>query len=185
MANQNGLQLLPETRKKIEIITPGENRPIMTGGVLLAITLALAGGFYFYKKSLENKIISLDTEIMALEQQRDKQAEQNILTFNKQITMLSGLLNAHAYWTTAFAKIEGLTQNQVQFDNITTSLAESKIDFKAVAANYTTIARQIAAFVSDESVKDVNLNKVSSLTSGRLEFTMQIVFDKSKFLTNR
>jgi len=97
--------------------------------------------------------------------------------------MLSDLLNKHAYWTTAFSKIEGLTQNQVQFNSITASLADNKIDFKAVAANYTTVARQIAAFLSDESIKDINLNKVNTLTNGRLEFTMQIMFDRSKFLS--
>lgn len=185
MADQGGLQLLPETRKKIEIITPGENRLLVVGAVVFAIAAVLAGGLYFYKNSLENKLVSLDAQIVALEQQRNKQAEQNLLVFNKQISMLSDLLNKHPYWTTGFSKIEGLTQGQVQFDSMTATMAANRIDFKATAANYTTIARQIAAFISDESIKDVNLNKVNTLTNGRLEFTMQIMFDKSKFLKNK
>lgn len=185
MADISGLQLLPETRKKIEVITPGENRLITAGGVIFAITVVLAGGLYFYKNSLENRLVALDTEIVALEQQRNKQAEQNILIFNKQVSMLSKLLNEHTYWTTAFSKLGGLTQNQVQFSNITTSLSDNKVDFKAVALNYTTIARQIASFLSDESVKDITLNKVNTLTNGRLEFTMQILFDRSKFLKSK
>ena len=183
MANTGGLQLLPETRKKIEVKIPGENKMITTGSVLFAVIIILVGGLYFYKNSLENKLAALDLEIATLEQQRNKQAEQNLLVFNKQVSMLSDLLNKHAYWTTAFSKIEGLTQNQVQFNSITASLADNKIDFKAVAANYTTVARQIAAFLSDESIKDINLNKVNTLTNGRLEFTMQIMFDRSKFLS--
>lgn len=185
MADQGGLQLLPETRKKIEIRIPGENRMLATGSITLLIIAALAGGIYLYKNSLENKLASLDERIATLEQQRDKQAEKNILVFNKQVSMLSNLLSEHAYWTTAFSKIEGLTQSQVQFENITTSLADNKIDFKAVATNYTTIARQIAAFLSDESVRDVTLSKVNTLTNGRLEFTMQIIFDRSKFLKSK
>ncbi|MBI4158614.1 MAG: hypothetical protein HY505_03305 [Candidatus Yanofskybacteria bacterium] len=183
MPDQGGLQLLPETRRKIEIITPGENRLITIGGIIFTIVAVLAGGMYFYQNNLDNKLTSLDTEIISLEQQRNKQAEQNILIFNKQISMLSDLLNKHAYWTTAFSKIEGLTQSQVQFDSMTATLANNKIDLKAIAANYTTIARQIAAFLSDESVTDINLNRVNTLTNGRLEFTMQIIFDRSKFLT--
>jgi len=185
MPDQGGLQLLPETRKKIEIKIPGENKLILVGGVVFAIVAVLAGGLYFYQSSLENKLSSLDTEISNLEQQRNKQAEQNLIVFNKQVSMLSNLINNHAYWTTAFSKIEGLTQSQVQFENIVAMLADNKIDLKAIASNYTTIARQIAAFLSDESIKDVNLSKVSILTNGRLEFTMQIVFDKSKFLKSR
>src|SRR3989344_5882996 len=165
MANQGGLQLLPETRKKIEIITPGENRLIIAGGIVFVIAAILAGGFSFYANSLEDKLTALDTEIIALEQKRDKQAEQNILVFNKQVSMLSGLLANHAYWTTAFSKIEGLLQNQVQLNSMTTSLSDSKIDFGATALNYTTIARQIAAFLSDESIEDIALNRVSTLTN--------------------
>jgi len=185
MADQGGLQLLPETRKKIEIITPGENRLITAGGVIFLITLVFAGTLYFYMKSLENKLEVLDTEIVALEQRRNKQSEQNILIFNKQVSMLSNILNSHAYWTTAFSKIEGLLQNQIQLNNMTTSLSDSKIDFGATAANYTTIARQIAAFLSDESVKDVALNRVNTLTNGQLEFNMQIIFDGTKFLKSK
>ena len=185
MADQGGLQLLPETSKKIEIITPGENRLITAGGVIFLITLVFAGTLYFYMKSLENKLEVLDTEIVALEQRRNKQSEQNILIFNKQVSMLSNILNSHAYWTTAFSKIEGLLQNQIQLNNMTTSLSDSKIDFGATAANYTTIARQIAAFLSDESVKDVALNRVNTLTNGQLEFNMQIIFDGTKFLKSK
>jgi len=185
MPDQGGLQLLPETRKKIDIITPGENRLIAIGGIIFAIVAVLAGGMYFYQNTLENKLTSLDTEVVSLEEQRNKQAEQNILVFNKQISMLSDILNKHAYWTTAFSKIEGLTQSQVQFNSITATLANNKIDLKATAANYTTIARQIAAFLSDESITDINLNRVNTLTNGQLEFTMQIIFDRSKFLKSK
>ncbi|HXK40757.1 MAG: hypothetical protein A3G03_01765 [Candidatus Taylorbacteria bacterium RIFCSPLOWO2_12_FULL_44_15c] len=185
MPNGGGLQLLPETRKKIEIITPGENRLLIIGAAVLAIVAVLAGGLYFYKNSLENKLVSLDAEIAALEQKRNRQAEQNILVFNKQLSMLSDLLNKHSYWTTAFSKIEGLTQSQIQFDSLTATMADNRVDFKATAANYTTIARQIAAFLSDESITDINLSKVNTLTNGRLEFTMQIYFNRSKFLQSK
>ena len=185
MAERGGLQLIPETRKKIDVITPGENKNLLIGGVVFAIAAALAGALYLYQNSLEDKLVSLDADIAALEQQRNKQAEQNILVFNKQLFMLSTLLNEHAYWTTAFSKIEGLTQVRVRFGNLTATLLGNKIDFSAVADNYTTIARQIAAFISDESIKDVSLSRINTLTNGQLDFTMQITFDKSKFLKAR
>ena len=185
MPDQGGLQLLPEIRKKIEITTPGENRSLIIGAAIFAIVTVLAGGLYFDKNSLENKLVSLDASIVALEQQRNKQAEQNILVFNKQISMLSNFLSKHYYWTVGLSKVEGLTQSQIQFDSMTAAAADNKIDFKATAPNYTTVARQIAAFISDESIRDVNLNKVNALTNGRLEFTMQILFDKSKFLKSK
>lgn len=182
MANVGGLQLLPETRKKIEIVTPGENRIVVTGVVLLVIVITLSTGIYFYKNSIETKLASLDTDLAELEQQRNKQAEQNLILFNKQVSMLSKLLNEHTYWTIGLAKIEALTQPQVQFDSLTATVTENKLGLKAIASNYTTIARQIAAFLSDKSIKDITLSKVSTLPNGRLEFSMQIIFDRDKFL---
>lgn len=185
MADLGGLQLLPETRKKIEIRIPGENRLVFIGGAIFLLAVILSAGLYVYTGSLESKLTGLDAGIDALEQIRNKQAEQNILVFNRQVAMLSDLLNKHPYWSTGFSKIESLLQNQVQFDSLTASTADNKVDFKAVAANYSTIARQIASFLSDEAIEDIALNKVSTLTNGRLEFNMQILFNKSKFLKNR
>jgi hypothetical protein len=97
--------------------------------------------------------------------------------------MLSNLLNDHIYWTSAFSKIEGLTQVQVQFNTMTAAATNNKIGFEASAANYTTVARQIAAFLSDDSITDVSLDQVNTLTNGQLKLKMQLTFDRSKFLT--
>lgn len=178
MADMGGLQLLPETRKRIDIVAPGENKTLTMGVVILVITIISILAFYFYKNSLENRLADLDSEIVALEQQRNKQTEQSIITLNKQISLLSNLLTNHVAWSLVFSKIESLLQSQIRFESVTTSLAENKVDIKAVAANYTTIARQIAAFVSDKSIENVDLNKVSTRTNGQLEFNMRLIFNK-------
>ncbi len=182
MVERGGLQLLPETRKKIEITTPGENRLITIGSVIFIAAVVLAGGMYLYQNTLENRLMSLDAEIVTFEQQRNKQAEQNILVFNKQVSMLSNLLNDHIYWTSAFSKIESLTQVQVQFNTMTATATTNKLGFEALATNYTTVARQIAAFLSDDSITDISLDQVNTLTNGQLKFKMQLTFDRRKFL---
>ena len=60
MPGSNGLQLLPETRRRIDINVPGENKLIYTGITVLVLILALVGGLYLYKNNLENKIASLE-----------------------------------------------------------------------------------------------------------------------------
>ncbi|OGN05878.1 MAG: hypothetical protein A2746_00815 [Candidatus Yanofskybacteria bacterium RIFCSPHIGHO2_01_FULL_44_22] len=185
MPDKNGLQLLPETRRKIEVKVPGENRTVYAGIAVLVLVVAAAAGLYFFGNSLGNKIIGLDGELNNLENQRDKKAEANLLVLDKQLSLISVLLNDHIYWSKAMAKVESLLQGQVQFENLAAATPDSKFDFKALAANYTTIARQIAAFMSDESIKDVVLNNVNTLTNGKLEFNMQITFDKAKFLKQK
>ncbi len=88
MPDQNGLQLLPETRRRIEINVPGENRIIYTGITVLILTLVLSGGLYFYKNTLEDTKTGLDVKIANLEKDRDKKVEQNLLTLSKQLSLI-------------------------------------------------------------------------------------------------
>ena len=182
MSDQNGLQLLPETRKKIEIRVPGENRLVYTGITVLILVFVLVGGLYFYKKSLENQKTELDAEIVRLDKDRNKDIETNLLTLNKQLSLLSTLLDSHILWSKALNKIENLLQPQVQFLSFSAAVIDNRFEFKALAANYTVVARQIASFVSDDSIKDIALTDVHVLTSGQLEFGIKLEFDKTKFL---
>src|SRR3989338_1887467 len=168
MPNQNGLQLLPETIRKIEVKVPGENRLVYAGITVLVLVLIVTGGLYFYKNGLE--------------EQRDKNAEGNLLTLSKQLSLISNLLDSHIVWSKALGKVEGLLQPQVQFLSFSAAISDNRFEFKALATNYTVVARQIAAFVSDDSIKDIELTNVHVLTSGKLEFSIKLEFDKTKFL---
>ncbi len=182
MPDQNGLQLLPETRRKIEVKIPGENRLIYAGTAILVLMLVLVGGLYFYKGILEDKKTGLDAEIVNLEKARDKKVETNLLTLSKQLSLLSTLLDSHIVWSKALGKVEGLLQPQVQFLTFSAAVLDNRFEFKALATNYTVVARQIAALVSDDSIKDLALTNVHVLTTGKLEFSLKLEFDKTKFL---
>jgi hypothetical protein len=182
MAEKGGLQLLPETRRKIEITTPGENKPIIIGGVVLLLMFILSGGLYFYKKSLEKKIDSINSEIIEVENQRDKKIEENIIILNRQIQLLTNLLDSHVYWTKGLSKLESLMQNQVRLENLSVDVNRGSVIFKAITNNYTTLARQIASFLSDDSINDIKLGNVNVLNDGNLSFNLEVQFNKNKFI---
>ena len=182
MPDKNGLQLLPETRRKIDVNVPGENRLIYAGITLLVLMFVLVGGLYFYKSGLEDTKNQLDARILKLEDSRDKKVESNLLTLNKQLALISTLLDSHTLWSKALGKIESLLQPQVQFLSFSAAMSDNRFEFKALATNYTVVAKQIAALVSDDSIKDVALTNVHVLTSGKLEFSIKIEFDKNKLL---
>lgn len=182
MPDQNGLQLLPETRRKIEINVPGENRLVYIGITVLVLMLILVAGLYFYKISQEDTLAKLNAEIVNLEKDRDKKVEANILTLSKQLSLISTLLDSHVVWSKALNKIEGLLQPQVQFLSFSAAVSDNRFEFKALANSYTVVARQMAAFVSDDSIKDMALTDVHVLTNGKLEFSIKLEFDKTKFI---
>jgi hypothetical protein len=183
MADKGGLQLLPDTRKRIDVKVPGQNRLIVVGVFLLIVVVVASGVLWIYKDSLTNQIADADASLAALEKQRDKKAEEKLLTLSKEIGITNQILKSHVYWSTGFSKIEAALQNNVQFESFSGSVGDQAIHFRALADNYTTIARQIAALVTDDSITDVNLDGVNSLTNGKLDFSAKISFILSKFLS--
>lgn len=182
MPDQGGIQLLPETRRKIDIKTPGENRWIYAGVAALVLVISMSAGMAYYRSGLENQVAGLDADIANLEKQRDKKVEANLLTLSKQLSMTTKFLNDHIFWSKALAKVEALTNPQVQFSTFNAMADEGKFEIKASTLNYTVLARQIASYVSEDSIKDIDLSDVHTLTTGRLEFTIRLTFDKNKFI---
>lgn len=185
MKDKGGLQLLPENRKRIDVIIPGENRLTYIGTTLVVLILVMTGGLWLYSNSLANQITADDAELAALELQRDKKAEQNLITLSKQVNLTGQILKNHTYWTLGLSKIESALQNNIQFKSLSAILGEGTIRIRALSDNYTTIAKQLAAFVADDAIKDVSLDGVSTLTSGKLDFNAKIEFNKAKFLNKQ
>src|SRR3989344_4888324 len=177
MTDRGGLQLLPENRKRIDIKIPGENKFIYIGVVLIVLWL--------YSNKLANQITANDEQLATMEKQRDKKAEQNLITLSKQVDITNQILKNHIYWSVGLSKIESALQNNIQFKSFSGILSEESFHVRALSDNYTTIAKQLAAFVADDSTKDVTLDGVSALTSGKLDFNAKIKFDKTKFLKNQ
>ena len=182
MPDQGGIQLLPETRRKIDIKTPGENRWLYAGVAALVMVIIATTGLSFYRGGLEDKLAQLDSNLATLEGQRDKKVEDNLLTLNKQLSLTTKLLDSHIFWTKALGKIEALTSPQVQYITFVGGADDGRFELKALTFNYTILAKQIAAYVSDDSIKDIDLNDVHVRTDGKLEFSLRLTFDKNKFI---
>src|SRR3989344_4861799 len=182
MADMGGLQLLPETRKKIEVSVPGQNKPAVLALIVIALVLAFYFGLATYNQGLTSSIAAIDNQLADLERSRDKNAETAIIDLRRQLAVVNPLITAHLFWSEAFTQIQSIAQPQVQFQAINADVPGKKVVLKMLAANYTIVARQIAALYTLPSVTDVILNKVQSQPNNKLDVTMQINFDTAKFL---
>lgn len=176
------IQLLSGSRRKLSIKTPGENKPIYVGAVFVLIALAISGATYFYFSKLNLDLSAINDEIISLERQRDKDAENRLLVLNQQLSLAGGLVDNHLVWSEALGRINQLTPPEVQFSSLIANVSGEKIDILAVAPSYTVIARQISSLLSDQNFKDVNIGKISTLPSGSFEYGLQIVFNSKKLL---
>jgi len=181
LIEKKDIQLLPETRKKIEIKVPGENRMLICGIVATILVAGLFFGLKMHLTSLEEQISQINQEIAELEIQRNKKAEKDLLALGERISVASSIVNDHILLTKAFEKIESLLSRQVQVLSLEVSVGSKNIKLNMVATTYTAIAKQIAAFLADDVMEDVVVGKISPGSGGLLEFGMELDLASSKF----
>lgn len=184
MDGQEGLQLLPGTKKRLGIKIPGENRFLYIGSAILGAAIVTALWFNFNIKALENNIATLDSQILELEQKRNKKSESNIVLTQRQLALTGKLIDEHLYFSQAIAGISSLIQEKIQIERLSIE-PDGKVNLAGAAVSYTVIARQMAVFLADNSVTDMTMGRMSSRPDGMIEFNMDMVFDKAKLLQKK
>jgi hypothetical protein len=182
MADQGGLQLLPEARKRLEIKVPGQRRFFNISISVFILVAAAAAGSWYYKGKLEEEFSVLDVQLENIDKARDRSAEDRLFTLNRQLRLVSGFLNEHVFWSAGFRRLEKILKPAVQLENVSVSLDNKEIQFRAVAKDFVTISKLLASFASEDGIIDVNLNESTLLPQGVVSFNVKVKFDRAKFL---
>lgn len=177
--------MLPQTRKKINLHTPGKNKFLVMSFLFLLLILAVYFLTYSYRVSLFDQANNFDKQFNDLERSRDKTLEQSLLTFNQQLSSVRPLLNNHIVWSLALQRLQRLIIPTVQFQSLGGDFNKKSFSFRAIADSYTTVARQISAFYNEPMITDIALNKVSNFVNGRVEFDMQLSIDINKIINKQ
>lgn len=177
-----GLQLLPETKKKIEFSAPGQSKLMIFAAVFFGLLLAGYGGLIYYNGLVLREIDKVNAALDQVEKSRIRKDEDKLLKLKNDLTIVQPLLENHVYWSAAFERVQKLVQPAVQFNSLTVKLDRNEYAFKAITGSYATIAKQIAAFYTDDAITDVAVGKITSLPNGRLEFDTQLILNTEKIL---
>lgn len=172
---------MPGTKKKLGIKVPGENRFLYVGSAILGATIVALFVLGRYQASLKDKITQINNQIVTLDQARDKKSEQDLRNIKYRIDTVEQLLSDHIYWTQAFSVMVNLLQGNVRFKVFSGNTNTDTISILLQATSYTALAKQLASFLTEESIADFSLGKVSP-TGGFLEASIEINFDKIRLL---
>lgn len=181
MSGQGGLQLLPETRKRIDVSQPGENRYIIIGGVMIVAILAAFFALNGYAQSQEDTLAEINNSLLALEQGRDKNIEADVIAIKTQTGLLSRLLGEHIFVTKAMVHIGNVIQTQVQAHSVKISTTGGTVVINAVAPNYATVAHQMVALTSDDGITDIVLSGLKNNPGTGVEFEINLKLVPDKF----
>lgn len=181
MVHNQDIQLLPETRKRIDIKTPGGNKVLLSAIAFLILMLGV--GFYFSLRAgnLEKKVNSLNLDLANLESKRDEVFENNILITKQQLGLVSGYIDNHLYWTIMLIKLENLLQDKVQLTRLDFQKLDdyNEVSMGGKTINYSTLAKQMAAFLSDSAIQDIELQGAETKSSGLVDFNMKLKIKSS------
>lgn len=181
MADSNGgLQLLPETRRKIDVYIPGQNRWLALGLGWVILVVLVWGGLWFYRHAVEGKIADADRALKQIDDSRQPADEAKLLQLKAAITAAKPVLAGHVVWSTALARVQGLVLPAVQFDNLSAKLDKQEYNFKAFASSFVTVAKQIAAFYSDDAITNLEIGRLTARPDGKVEFTAKLTLDLNK-----
>lgn len=182
VAPTGGIQLLPQTRKKIDVVVPGQTRNL----VLSFFILILVGVGYFlllnYRNGLFKQVDDLNAQIKQIDDSRDISKEAELLQLAKQLVGINTLVSNHVTWSQAFAKFHKLILPQVTLRSLSASVDRKKFSISGTTDNYASVARQVAAFYADPDIVDIDVGQVSVQTSGRVDFSMEIEFKPNQYL---
>ncbi len=182
MDGRDGLQLLPGTKKKLGIKVPGENKFLYIGSAILGAVLVTSFALARYEKSLGGKIENINSQLLTIEQQRDKEAETSLSILKKRLDLTGNFIDNHKYWTKALSRITSLLQKEVQLISFSGGTEENSIGIEGYALSFTVLARQIASFLTDDAIQDLTLGLTDPTSNGTIRFTMILTFDRSKTL---
>lgn len=74
---------------------------------------------------------------------------------------------------------------QVRIDSLQMESGNGEFNFKAYASGFPVVAKQIAAFYSNSNVSNVVFGKITTSTSGQVEFGGVLTFEVEKAMKKK
>ncbi|PIR41268.1 MAG: hypothetical protein COV31_02585 [Candidatus Yanofskybacteria bacterium CG10_big_fil_rev_8_21_14_0_10_46_23] len=182
MADSGGIQLLPESRRDIQVKIPGQNQFLIWGVILAIIVIGVFFGLNLWSQTLQDRVAQQDQALQDLDKSRDKEAEARLTVVQGQLGAVSTLLEQHIVWSRLLKSIQDRTNSQIEYKKLSANIDEAELNIEGRAINYTAIARQVAAYLGAGAVKDIEISEASLENSGAVSFKLKVLIDKPEIL---
>lgn len=152
----------------------------ITVGIIVLVMSAIMGS---YRASLTDSINTLDGQMTAGEQARNKDNEQRVIAASQQSKVMKRLLANKRYWSQALQRMQQMMQSSVTLTRLDAVADKGTIGFQATADSYASVARQLAAFAAATGVNDITISTIKTTTRGTVEFNGTLLIDTKTMLS--
>lgn len=148
----------------------------IVSGAALVLILLLWAGLHFYQKSLTSQISDLKKQQAEVFNAKDKEVAAQIVDFDKGMALAQAVLKKHVYATAVFEKLAAATLPRVQWQSFGLAVKDSSLNLKGLAADYSTLAKQILA-LQDGGFSGVKINNIALDKAGGVSFSAAFNFN--------
>lgn len=154
---------------------------LVLSGLILVIALLLWLGLGLYHKSLNQKILLLQKELLETQASRQLELEREILAFAQQAKLSRRLYQDHIYFSKAFRFLEENTLPGIYFQSFQGKAQGAKIHLEGNAASYEVLAAQVKTFEDQPQIKALDLGPMSLAIEGGVSFSLELSFKEDFF----
>lgn len=182
MENQFTTTFIP--KKPIASATTDSNAPVSRpigllstlSVILFFITIAIAGGVYFWEKLETEKVATLADSVSKIEKSFEPELITRLQSLDKQLKNADLILKKHQVITPLFDMLESSTLKQVRFSKIDVAFDDTTnvalIKMSGEADGYRSIAQQSDVFGANQFLKDIIFSNFFLNQKGKVAFDL-------------
>ena len=145
---------------------------------ILFVVLLGTGGVYFYKKSLENKIVSMQTSLNNAQNSFEPSKIAQLQLLDKRLNAATEVLNNHIAVSPIFAELENVTMHTVRYTNFSYTLGGS------ANTGITNVSAPIGGMATGSSSNNVNVKIIGVAVDYRSVALESDLFSQDKNFIN-
>ncbi|MFY9461958.1 MAG: hypothetical protein WAP51_02025 [Candidatus Sungiibacteriota bacterium] len=147
--------------------------------ILFILVLAVWGGLYLFRRSLESNAANWREQISALEQELRPDLLNQLVALSNRLAAAREIISGHKFSSNTLLLLERDTHPQVAFSSFQYSADGRKIDLAAKAASYRIVADQVTLLEADPQVESVSFGGLQLDDKGLVSFKLSIIFKAS------
>lgn len=162
-----------------------ENVVISVGvAILLIAGLVFYFGSILYKDALTRQQEEIASKLLAIQSDRDAEAEESVRDFAARILTIDSVLRSHIYTSHIFAYLERVTHPRVQWKDFAYRVQDGTITMNGATENFTTLGEQIVALEQNSNIHNVTISNIQLDKSGRVFFGVSFKVNEALYRPN-
>ena len=160
----------------------GNNVFLLLGLFVFGISLLLGVGVFGYQKYLESVISVKETALRSAQATINNDVVEDYVRLKQRFVSGRELLDNHIALSQYFTKLEEITLQNVQFEEMTLLVAEDRtaaITVDGIARNFNTLAAQSTAIAEEKGFKRSIFSDITVNDNGTVGFTLTADIDPS------